>query len=102
MASLSELMAQKAELDRQIEAVRRDERAGAIAKVRALMHEYGLTAADVEAHRVATSRRSNAGVKVAPKYRDPASELTWTGRGLKPKWLQTALASGKSLSNFAV
>lgn len=36
------------------------------------------------------------------KYRDPASGQTWTGRGLKPKWLAIALASGKTLADFQV
>jgi DNA-binding protein H-NS len=27
-------------------------------------------------------------VKVAPKYRDPATGQTWTGRGKAPKWIQ--------------
>ena len=25
--------------------------------------------------------------KVAPKYKDPQSGATWSGRGLAPKWL---------------
>ncbi|HZF81016.1 MAG TPA: H-NS histone family protein, partial [Rubrivivax sp.] len=45
---------------------------------------------------------ANAGKKVAPKYRDPATGDTWTGRGLKPKWLAAALNSGRSLSEFAL
>ena len=43
------------------------------------------------------------GRKIKPKYRNPADRTqTWTGRGLKPKWLQAALAEGKSLSDFAI
>jgi len=26
--------------------------------------------------------------KVSPKYRDPATGRTWSGRGKKPKWLE--------------
>lgn len=36
------------------------------------------------------------------QYRDPASGQTWTGRGLKPKWLVAAIAAGKHLSDFQV
>lgn len=36
----------------------------------------------------------------AAKYRDPESQQTWSGRGLKPKWLTEALANGKSLADF--
>ena len=102
MSSLQDLLAQKAEIDRQISDARRQERNEAIAKVRALMAEHGLTASDL----VAKSRRdrvaSTSGRKVAAKYRDPASGQTWTGRGLKPKWLSAALESGKQLTDFAV
>ena len=33
---------------------------------------------------------------------DPATGTTWSGRGLQPKWLKAALASGRKLSDFAV
>lgn len=101
MASLQELLAQKAEIDRQISDARRHERSEAISKVRALMAEHGLTASDLVARSTAP-RASTSGRKVAAKYRDPASGQTWTGRGLKPKWLSAALESGKQLTDFAV
>lgn len=45
----------------------------------------------------------SAGKKVAPKYVNPANAAeTWTGRGKRPRWLADALASGASLSQFAV
>jgi DNA-binding protein H-NS len=42
-----------------------------------------------------------AGKKIAPKYRGPDGE-TWTGRGLKPKWLQAALEDGKTTEDFLI
>jgi DNA-binding protein H-NS len=101
MSSLQELLAQKAEIDRQISDARRQERNEAISKVRALMAEHGLTAADLVA-KAPSARASTSGRMVAAKYRDPVSGQTWTGRGLKPKWLAAALESGKQLSDFAV
>ena len=101
MATLQELLAQKAEIDRQISDARRTERNDAVAKVRALMAEHGLTAADLVA-KAPGPRTSTSGRKVAAKYRDPATGQTWTGRGLKPKWLSAALESGKQLNDFAV
>ena len=47
-------------------------------------------------------RSSTSGRKVAAKYRDPETGQTWTGRGLKPKWLAAALDAGKQLADFAV
>ncbi|MBQ0934622.1 ParB/RepB/Spo0J family partition protein [Ideonella paludis] len=38
----------------------------------------------------------------AVAYRCPDSGQAWSGRGLKPKWLQVALANGKTLADFAV
>ncbi len=101
MESIQELLAQKAALEKKIADAQRNARADAIAKVKALMAEYGLTAADL-AGRTAPAPKAEAAKKVAAKYRDPASGQTWTGRGLKPKWLQAALASGKSLGDFAL
>lgn len=36
------------------------------------------------------------------KYRDPQSGQTWSGRGLKPKWLSVALDLGAKLADFEV
>jgi DNA-binding protein H-NS len=39
--------------------------------------------------------------KIAPKYRGPDGE-TWTGRGLKPRWLADAINQGKQLTDFLI
>jgi DNA-binding protein H-NS len=39
---------------------------------------------------------------VAAKYRNTSTGDTWSGRGLQPKWLKAAIASGKKISDFAV
>jgi DNA-binding protein H-NS len=39
--------------------------------------------------------------KIAPKYRGPDGE-TWTGRGLKPRWLTHAINQGKQLKDFLI
>jgi DNA-binding protein H-NS len=39
--------------------------------------------------------------KVAPKYRGPNGE-TWSGRGLKPRWLTAEIDSGKQLADFLI
>jgi len=103
MSSLSELLAQKAAIEKQIADAQHAERANAIAQVKALMAEHGLTVADLSA-RAAPGRKAtrSAGGKVAVKYRNAATGDTWTGRGLQPKWLKAALESGKKLSDFAV
>ena len=104
MATVAELIAQKAELEKQIADAQREEKASAIAQVKALMSQHGLTAADLVARAPSAGRAAGpkAGGKVAAKYRDPATGNSWTGRGLKPNWLKAALDSGKTLADFAV
>jgi DNA-binding protein H-NS len=100
MTSLQELLAQKAAIEKQIAETQRQERTDAIAKVKALMGEYGLTPSDLVTKSAAP--KTTDGKKVAAKYRDPVSGQSWSGRGLKPKWLQAALANGKQLSDYAL
>ena len=102
MATLSELLAQKAALEKQIIDAQREEKTAAIAQIRALMTQYGLTAADITGRApLAPPKRGNTG-KVPVKYRDPDSGNTWSGRGLQPNWLKNALASGRTLADFTV
>jgi len=100
-SSLQELIAQRAEIDRRIADAQREERAAAISKVKALMAEFGLTAADL-AGKTVSPRTAKSASKVAPKYKNKATGETWTGRGLQPKWLKAAIAGGAQLSDFAL
>jgi len=100
MTSLQELLAQKAAIEKQIDEARRADRAAAIAQVRALMEQHGLSAVDI-ASKPARGNAKPAG-KVAAKYRNQETGETWSGRGLKPKWLASALASGRSLADFEI
>jgi DNA-binding protein H-NS len=101
MASLSELLAQKAAIEKQIADTQREERGAAIAKVKSLMAEYGLSLADLGTRAMPAPARTES-KKVAAKYRNAATGDTWSGRGLKPNWLKAALASGRSLAEFTL
>ena len=83
MATLQELMAQKEALERQIDQTRSEARAEAIDRVRALMAEYGLTAADLGARTSGKLARKTkapgSGAKVAAKYRNASTGETWSG-----------------------
>ena len=104
MASSAQLLEQKAALERQIADAQKEAKSTAIAQVKALMAEHGLTMADLatRAPAVAPKAKATGGAKVAIKYRNAATGDTWTGRGLKPKWLKAQLEAGKQLSDFAV
>ncbi len=87
MATYQELQAQIAELTIQAEQIRKQEIASAIAQIRSLMKEYNITIKDLsKAPRFPASER---GV-VPPKYRNPETGKTWTGRGKPPKWIAEA------------
>ena len=102
MPTVAELLAQKAAIEKQIADAQREEKAGAIAQVRALMAQHGLTLADLSSRPASVARGPKAGGKVAAKYRNAATGDTWSGRGLQPNWLKAALAGGQKLSDFAV
>ena len=105
MATLRDLLAQRADLEKQIESTQKQERGDAIAKVKSLMSEYGLTVADLNARTVSKpggGGGATKGGKVAAKYRNSSTGETWSGRGLQPRWLKTAIASGKKAEDFAV
>ncbi|TXI17824.1 MAG: H-NS histone family protein [Roseateles sp.] len=98
MSSLKELLAQRAALDEQINQTKDRERAEAVSKIKSLMSEYGLSLADLSVRTPKAAKVS----KVAAKYRNQATGETWSGRGLQPKWLKAAIASGAQLSDFSV
>lgn len=96
MTSYKTLLEQREALDQQIAEARRVELAGAISKVREIIAQYNLTEADVFAGRKARGTvKSNT--PVAPKYRDPATGSTWSGRGKPPLWI-----SGKDRAQFEI
>lgn len=82
MSTLKELLAQREALDQQISQTKERERSEAVAKVKSLMSEYGLTIADLSSRAAKPAKVS----KVAAKYRNQATGETWSGRGLQPKW----------------
>ena len=73
MATYKELLQQQQALTLQIEEARQREIADAVAQVRGLVSEYGLTAQDVFPSGRGKSGATRAGGKVVPKYRDPAT-----------------------------
>lgn len=103
MATLNKLLAQKAEIEKQIEFLGREQRQAAIAEIKALMADHGLTVANL-AGKVSAAGKKIAikGSKVAAKYRDVESGNAWSGRGLQPNWLKAAIESGRKLEEFAV
>lgn len=82
MPNIDELLAQKEAIEQQIKALRKSERLEAISKVREVIAAFDISAEELFGRKAKASRG-----KVAPKYRDPVSGKTWTGRGRAPRWL---------------
>lgn len=85
MATYTELLEQRETLDSLIKEARQRELAAAISEVRSLVTKFELTEQDVFATRRTGSAKAVA--KVAPKYRNPQTGDTWTGRGKPPRWI---------------
>lgn len=100
MSNYAELIAKRDELNRQIEAALKAERAGAIAKAKELVAQFQLTAADLGlgAKPAAAPKVRKA---VEAKYRGPNGE-TWTGRGRTPGWLASLEAKGQKRESFLI
>ena len=111
------LLKQRAELDGKIKAALSATRADDLAKCKALIERHDFSPAEMGfecgAHCasgaeikvpvvVAITPPAPTKPKLPPKFRNPETGDTWTGRGLKPKWLEQALAEGKSLDEFLV
>lgn len=99
MSAYEDLLRQKQELEQRIKEARKSQIADAVAEVRALIAKYDLTEKDVfpAGRRGGRGRgRASAG-KVPPKYRDPVTGQTWTGRGKAPRWID-----GKDRTQFLI
>lgn len=119
MTTYSDMIAQIEELKKQAERQRKEEYGSVIKSIKKQIADYGITAEDLglgsgaakrgrkpgkasaKPGRKAAAKRGNAGVKVAPKYRDDVGN-TWTGRGKQPKWVVSALATGRSLESLLI
>lgn len=117
--TLESLTAQIAELQAQADALRKQEMADVIGKIKTAIEHYGLTAADLglaatarkpgrPAKAAASSSekpaRKNAAKKKQPaavKYTDGQGN-TWVGMGKRPLWFTAALAAGKTAADLLV
>ena len=107
-----QLVAQIEKLTKKANDARRAETAGVVNKIRAMMDEFGITLADLKDAKPAGKGKKAAGGKakkssgkgstVAPKYRNPSSGETWTGRGRQPVWVREFVDNGGSLDALLI
>ena len=81
---------------------RLEAKAESIAIVKAAMAEAGITLADLGGA-VAVKTQVNSGrASVAPKYQNMATGATWSGRGMRPRWMKAAIDAGKDMESFRI
>lgn len=99
MSAYKELLQQRAELEQKITEARQNEISQAVSQIRSLVADFDLTVDDIFPPVTKAPRAASAlaGNKVAPKYIDPVSGKTWTGRGKAPKWID-----GQDRSSFLI
>ena len=105
-------LSEKEQIEKEIQKLKDDaralqerHRAPALDSIVKAMLEYDIQPEDVStAYRTATktSRRSGAKQTIAPKYRDPSSGQTWSGRGRTPRWLTAAEEQGRHRDDFLI
>lgn len=82
MSTYQELLAKRTALEAEIDAAKGAERAAALSNVLRLVSEFDISSREIYGvPRKGTRRRPD------PKYRDPESGATWSGRGRPPAWI---------------
>ncbi|UDG83349.1 H-NS histone family protein [Candidatus Vallotia lariciata] len=97
MSSYKDLLAQREKLEKQIEEAKAKELIRIINDIKQKMSDYGLTLADLGFGRSKMAKAVRPRSGVAPKYRDPVSGSTWSGRGKPPKWI-----AGKNRDEYLI
>lgn len=113
--TLQQIQKQIDELTKEAESIKQREVAEVIERIKKAIEVYGLTAEDLGLGRAArgasvppqkmaankATTRGKTGQKAPVKFRDQSGN-TWSGRGLQPNWLKSALQAGKKLDDFKV
>ncbi|MFV0283636.1 MAG: H-NS family nucleoid-associated regulatory protein [Castellaniella sp.] len=108
----SRLEKEMAKLQKRIQTLQTKQRKPKIAAIVRSMREYDITLEEVSAafnrkapgRKPAAPRKTSATAKrvVAPKYRHPETQATWTGRGKAPRWISEAEAAGTPRETFLI
>jgi DNA-binding protein H-NS len=89
--SIAELRAQLEKTQSELETAIASESSAVLADIREKVSLYGFTEKDV------FGRRRGATGSVAPKYQNPQTGETWTGRGRAPAWIKDAKSRDRFL-----
>ncbi|MDN7934621.1 MULTISPECIES: H-NS histone family protein [Burkholderia cepacia complex] len=92
MSTYQELLAQRAALELEIQTARAGERSTALNEVKRLVDEFNLSTREIFGVSKAPTRKP-----AEPRYRDPGTGATWSGRGRPPAWID-----GKDRTQFRI
>ncbi len=96
--SLKELKALHAQVAREIDGYVERKKREAVKELEDVAKSLGYSLDELVS---AKTVRKRAPAK--PKYANPANKSeTWTGRGRRPRWVDAALKSGKTLDDLAI
>lgn len=85
MSTYKQIQDQIKQLQQQAEELRKKELGETISQIKSMMAEYGITIADLG---VGGKRKGpRAKTTLSPKYRNPETGETWSGRGKAPRWI---------------
>ncbi|GLK63298.1 H-NS histone family protein [Paracoccus kondratievae] len=94
--SLNELRQLLKDVDRAIDQYDSRRKAEARTRVEQIAKDFGFSLGEL----VQAAQEKSVSI---PRYRHPENpELTWSGRGRKPRWIIEALNSGQSLDKFTI
>jgi DNA-binding protein H-NS len=98
---LSELSELERSIPREIRRRKAEERQQVRREVEAFVKSRGFSLDDLQVGNGMPMRKRPG--TLSPKYRHPQKpDLTWTGRGRKPKWVEAWLAEGGSFSALEI
>lgn len=101
MDELELIQQQIAELTKKAEELAIQKKQPVIDEIKAKLKAYGITAKDLGLVEIVVAQSVDKPKKpVAIKYR--SGENTWTGRGMKPKWVVKFVEDGGKLEDLAV
>ncbi|MDR1310668.1 MAG: H-NS histone family protein [Burkholderiaceae bacterium] len=83
MQTLKQIEEQIAQLQKQARELKKKNFSSAVVQVKAMMSEYGITPSDLG---FSGKKGDRNRVPLPPKYQNPNTGETWSGRGKPPKW----------------
>lgn len=109
-AQKSRIEKEISKLQKQMESLQAKQRKPVITSIVRTMREYDIAPDEIEAayNRKPATRKAASTAKaapkrvIAPKYRHPDTQATWTGRGKPPRWISDAEAAGTPRETFLI